>query len=137
VCKTLNNTYIVLFDGECNLCNGAVAFIIRRDPKAIFKFAPLQSDAGRALLHTEPKPADLQDTIVLIENGHAYTRSTAALRIAKRLYRLWPVLYVFIIVPRPIRNYIYNWIARNRYAWFGRKESCMIPTPELKKRFLD
>lgn len=133
----MNNNDIVLFDGECNLCNGAVTFIIGRDPKARFKFAPLQSNAGRALLHTDHKSANLQDTIVLIENGHVYTRSTAALRIAKRLHRLWPVLYIFIIVPRPIRNYIYKWIARNRYAWFGRKESCMIPTPELKQRFLN
>jgi len=133
----VDKSLIVLFDGECNLCNGAVKFIIRRDPDARFKFAPLQSDTGRMLLSSASLPADIQDTVVLIEHEQSFTQSTAALRIAKRLNRLWPLLYVFIIVPRPIRNMIYHWIARHRYAWFGRKESCMLMTPELRHRFIE
>lgn len=133
----MNDSPVILFDGVCNLCNGAVTFIIRRDPTERFMFAPLQSEAGQRLLLEARIPSDSNDTILLIEQGQAYTQSTAALRIAKRLHRPWPLLYMFIIVPRPLRNHIYKWIARHRYTWFGRTDSCMLPTPELKRRFID
>ena len=134
---------IVLFDGVCNLCNGAVTFIIDRDPDAYFRFAPLQSEAGGARLEPEPRDLvhkDLQDgdaleSIVLLEDGQRFTRSTAALRIARRLRGVWP-LYAFIVVPRPVRDRVYRWIARNRYRWFGKTDACRLPTPELARRFL-
>jgi predicted DCC family thiol-disulfide oxidoreductase YuxK len=131
------NMSIILFDGVCNLCNGAVQFIIRRDPQGHFQFAAQQSDAGEALLKQFHVQAGEAGTIILIEGGQHYTRSTAALRITKRLQGLWPLLYAAIIVPPFLRNAIYDYIARNRYRWFGRKDQCMIPTPEMKRRFLD
>jgi predicted DCC family thiol-disulfide oxidoreductase YuxK len=126
----------VLFDGECNLCNGSVQFILRRDPAGRFRFASLQSDAGRELRHQYGLHTESIDTVVLIAGDKAYTRSDAALGIARRLGGLWPVLYVGMIVPRFIRDRIYNFIARNRYRWFGKRESCYMPTPELRGRFL-
>jgi len=128
---------IVFFDGVCNLCNGAVNFIIDRDPAAYFRFAPLQSDIAHEHLEIlEGTDANL-DTIVLLEDGETYERSTAALRIARRLTGGWPLLYAFIAVPRPLRDAVYDWIAHHRYDWFGRREQCRVPTPELKSRFLE
>jgi len=127
---------VVLFDGVCNLCNASVAFILRRDPKAYFRFASLQSEAAARLLEGSPLEAKL-DSIVLLEDGAVFTQSTAALRIARRLRGAWPLLYAFIILPRFLRDPIYDWIARNRYRWFGRRESCMIPDPALKDRFFE
>jgi predicted DCC family thiol-disulfide oxidoreductase YuxK len=127
---------IVLFDGVCNLCNGAVQFIIRHDKKNIFMFASLQSEVGRKILEQYNFPLDELNSFILIENNKAYTRSTGALRVAKKLNGLWPLLYGFIIIPKFIRDSIYNWVAGNRYKWFGKKDDCMIPTPELKARFL-
>ena len=124
---------IVLFDGVCNLCNGAVRFILARDPRARFRFASLQSEAARRLLGGDP-PAE---TIVLIEAGKTHTRSTAALRIARLLRFPWPLWYGWIVVPRPLRDGVYDWVARHRYRWFGRRDTCMVPTPELRDRFLD
>lgn len=132
----MNNHGIILFDGVCNFCNDSVQFIIKRDPKAYFKFAPLQSEEGKALLAQHGLPIDAMDTIVLIENNKAYNYSTAALRVAKRLSKLWSLFYVFILVPPFIRNPIYRFIGRNRYKWFGKKESCMMPTAEIRGRFL-
>ena len=134
---------VVLFDGVCNLCNGAVTFIIDRDPDAYFRFAPLQSEAGgarlepehRDLVHKDLQHGDALESIVLLENGQHFTRSTAALRIARRLRGVWP-LYAFIVVPRPVRDRVYRWIARNRYRWFGKTDACRLPTPELARRFL-
>ncbi|CAN5908482.1 thiol-disulfide oxidoreductase DCC family protein [soil metagenome] len=127
---------VLLFDGVCNLCNGAVLFVIDRDPEGYFRFAPLQSDFAQRLLdHHGCGEADLS-SMVLLEEGRCYTRSTAALRIARRLPGLWPLLFAFIVVPRPVRDAVYDWIARNRYRWFGRTESCRIPTPALSGRFL-
>jgi predicted DCC family thiol-disulfide oxidoreductase YuxK len=127
----------VLFDGVCNLCNGAVNFIIDRDPSGYFRFAPLQSDvAERLLAETDAADATL-DTIVLVEDGTAYVRSTAALRIARRLSGPWPLFYAFLAVPRPLRDAVYDWVAAHRYRWFGRREQCRVPTPDLKARFLD
>jgi predicted DCC family thiol-disulfide oxidoreductase YuxK len=114
----------ILFDGVCNLCNGAVQFIIARDPSAQFRFAPLDSAAARSLID-EATP-----------RGQMYTRSAAALRIARRLRFPWPLLYGFIIVPRPLRDAVYDLIARHRYRWFGKRDTCMVPTPDLRSRFL-
>ncbi|HYE60862.1 MAG TPA: thiol-disulfide oxidoreductase DCC family protein [Phycisphaerales bacterium] len=128
-----NSHPVVLFDGVCNLCTSSVQFIVRRDPEGRFRFAPLQSEAARGLLgETSERP----DSIALVEGGRVYWKSTAALRIARRLGGLWRVLYVLIVVPRPVRDWVYNIIARNRYRWFGKQDACMMPTPELRARFL-
>lgn len=127
---------VLLFDGVCNLCNGAVQFILKRDPKAVFRFASLQSETGQNLLAAYQLPIEVFDTLVLIDQKQAYTRSTAALRIARRMGGCWPLLAGLLIFPLPIRDAVYNWIARNRYRWFGKRESCMMPTPALKERFL-
>lgn len=127
---------IVLVDGVCHFCQGLTKWIIKRDPEGKYHFASLQSDVAKELLVKGNLSTDSMDTFVLIENGKYYTRSTAALRLAKGLKFPYPLLYVFIIVPKFIRNAIYNWVARNRYRWFGKDEACMLPTPEIKDRFL-
>ena len=125
----------MLFDGVCNLCNASINFVIDRDAEAVFRFAPLQSDVGRALVSgCEVKG---EDSIVLVEDGRCYVRSDAALRIARRLDGAWRLLGVLRVVPRPLRDAAYRIIARNRYRWFGRQESCRLPTPDLRARFLD
>lgn len=131
----LDSDAVILFDGICNLCNGSVNFIIDRDKHNRFKFAALQSDA--AVRHLNKEPGGELDSIVLIENGTVYKRSTAALRIARRLNGFWPILYIFILVPPFIRDAFYNWIALNRYSFFGTSETCRVPTPELRDRFID
>jgi len=131
-----DNQAIILFDGVCNLCNGSVNFIIDRDRQSYFKFASLQSDEAASLLMTHALPANKLDSIVLIEGGRPYFRSTAALRVARKLSGGWPLFYIFMVIPPFIRNAIYNLIARNRYKWFGKSDTCRIPTPELKSRFL-
>lgn len=128
---------IVLFDGVCNLCNSAVQFVIKRDPNAHFRFAPLQSQTGQRLLKQFNLSTEDFNTIVIVENGKHYVRSTAGLRLMKDLNNAWPLLYGFIIVPRFIRDAVYDFISKNRYKWFGKQESCMMPTPDLKRRFLD
>lgn len=128
---------IILFDGVCNLCNGAVQFIIKRDKKNYFSFASLQSATGQKLLYEHDLSLNDFNSFILIENNKAYTRSTGALRVLKKLNGLWALLYSFIIIPPFIRNAVYNYIAKNRYKWFGKKEECMIPTPELRARFLN
>lgn len=131
-----NEHPILLFDGVCNLCNGFVQFVIKRDPEGLFRFAALQSELGQELLRVHQIPRDRMDTVVLIENGKAYVRSEVALRMAPHLGGLWPLFQVFRIFPPFIRDPFYNFIAKNRYRWFGEKDQCMIPTPELKSRFL-
>lgn len=128
---------IVLFDGVCNLCNGAINFIIKRDPGATIKFASLQGETGQKLLKKHAINTAETDSIILIEENRVSVKSTAALRISKSMNKAYPLLYGFMIVPKFIRNAVYDVIARNRYKWFGKKDSCMIPTPELKSRFLD
>jgi predicted DCC family thiol-disulfide oxidoreductase YuxK len=128
---------IVLFDGECNLCNASVIFIIARDNRKRFRFASLQSAIGRRLLEQHGLASSVRDTVVLIEGKHAFTRSTAALRIARRLRWPWPFLFALISIPRFVRDSAYALIARNRYRWFGRSPSCRLPSPELQERFLD
>lgn len=127
---------VILFDGVCNLCNGLVQFVIDRDPYARFVFAPLQGDEARRLLAARRHAGGDLGTVLLVEDGRVYDRSTACLRIARHLSGAWPLAYAFILVPRPLRDLVYGWVARNRYAWFGREESCRIPTPELRARFL-
>ena len=127
---------VILFDGDCLFCNASVQFIIKRDPYAHFQFASLQSELGQALLSKYEIPKSV-DSLVLIENDKAYIKSTAALRIVKKLDGLWHLLYLCILIPRPIRDGVYNYIANNRYRWFGKKDdSCALPSPEVRKRFL-
>jgi predicted DCC family thiol-disulfide oxidoreductase YuxK len=128
---------ILLFDGVCNLCNRSVQFVIRRDKKKKFRFAALQGRMGQQLLHQHQLPVNDMNSFVLIENGKAYTRSAAALRVLKGLGGGWKLFYAFMVLPRFLRDAVYSWIARNRYKWFGKKEECMVPTPDLKERFLD
>lgn len=127
---------VILFDGVCNLCNGAVLFIIKRDKKVKFSFASLQSTFGQNQLKKYGLSSEELSTIVLLKEGRIFTKSSAALEIAKELDGLWPAFYFFKIVPKFIRNFFYDFIAQNRYRWFGKQEACMIPTPELKARFL-
>jgi predicted DCC family thiol-disulfide oxidoreductase YuxK len=127
---------IVLFDGKCNLCNGSVKFIIKRDPATQFHFASLQSDFARKIVEEHGGNPDDLDTILLLEGDRLYNRSSAALRIAKRLRAPWPLLAVFLVIPAPLRDLVYRFIARNRYRWFGKTESCMIPTAAIRARFL-
>ena len=127
---------IVLFDGVCNLCSGSVQFILKRDKNNLFQFASLQSKPGQEYLKKFNLPADTFNSFVLVEGDNIYTRSTAALRIARNL-KGWKWLYGFRIVPKFIRDAVYNLIAKNRYRWFGKKDECWIPTPELKSRFLE
>jgi len=127
---------IILFDGVCNLCNGAVNFVIKRDSANVFKFTPLQEKQGILLLKKHAIDAQKLDSIVLIENKNVYIKSSAALRIARKLSGLWPLFFVLLIIPRFIRDGVYDFIAKNRYKWFGKKEQCMIPTPGLREKFL-
>ena len=128
---------VIMFDGVCNLCNASVNFVIDRDSDRYFRYAPLQSDAGQRFLKKHGKSVSDFDSVILDEGDRFFTQSTAALRIARKLDGAWPLLYGFIIIPPFLRNLVYNIIARNRYKWFGRKDECRIPTPELKSLFLD
>lgn len=127
---------VILFDGVCNLCNASVKFVVKRDLKKKFLFASLQSDYAAKKIAKYPQIRGV-DSIVLIMDNHIYLRSTAALHIAKHLSGLWPLLYVFILIPETVRDGFYNLIARNRYRWFGKQEYCMIPDNELKSRFIE
>ena len=130
------NQPVILFDGVCNLCNGFVQFVIKHDRRGRFKFTALQSEAGQQILNQVHFSDKSLSTVILVQNGKVYVQSTAALKILARLDGLWPLTYVAIILPAFLRNLIYTGIARNRYRWFGKQESCMVPTPELKSRFL-
>lgn len=127
---------IILFDGVCNLCNDSVKFIIKHDPKDVFQFTALQSDIGVKMVAEHGIDTTKTDSILLVDQGKIYAKSTAALKIARHLSGGYPLLYAIMIVPNFIRNWVYDIIAKNRCKWFGRKDSCMIPTPELKDKFL-
>ncbi|MBD0350840.1 MAG: thiol-disulfide oxidoreductase DCC family protein [Flavisolibacter sp.] len=127
---------IILFDGVCNFCNGMVLFIIKQDKQKVFRFAALQSEAGQRLLETYQLPRNDFDSFLLIENGKVYRSSTAGLRLYNKLPWYWMWMQVFWIVPKIFRDAVYDFIARNRYKWFGKKETCMIPTPDVRSRFL-
>ena len=128
---------LILFDGYCNLCSATVQFILKHDRKAKFRFASLQSEYGKTILQKHQLPTDSFGTFVLVEADIVFTKSTAALRIVKSLTGMWPLLYVAIIIPRFLRDAIYNLVARNRYKWFGKRDSCWMPKNEWKERFID
>jgi predicted DCC family thiol-disulfide oxidoreductase YuxK len=127
---------IVLFDGVCHLCTSTVQFIIKRDPHGYFTFASLQSEVGRTLLAKHGLQPDALDTFVLVEGSRCFTRSDAALRVAQHLSGGWALLRVLSLIPKPIRDWGYTVIARHRYQWFGRRETCMIPSRDILDRFL-
>ena len=128
--------YVVLFDGVCNLCNSSVNWIIDHDKRNEFRFASLQSDYGQQVINKFNLQGEYLNTVILVDGDRLYTRSAAVLKIAGIIGGVWGLLTVFLIVPAFIRDIVYNFIARNRYRWFGKKESCRIPTPELKSKFL-
>ncbi|HSN61148.1 MAG TPA: thiol-disulfide oxidoreductase DCC family protein [Ferruginibacter sp.] len=130
------NSPVILFDGVCNLCNGSVQFVIKHDKAGLFKFASLQSEAGQQLLKKYQLPDTNFNSFVLIQDEKAYTKSTAALMVAKQLKGVVKYLYIFSVIPTFIRDKVYNFIAQNRYSWFGKKDSCMIPSANLEARFL-
>ena len=132
-----NTSYILLFDGVCNLCTGIVNFIIKNDKKEVFRFAALQSQSGQALLKKLNLPATDFDSFILIAGDKYYTKSTAVLHVLKALGGLWEVLYVYIVFPESMRDFIYDIVARTRYRVFGKKETCLVPSPEIKDRFLE
>ncbi len=127
---------ILLFDGVCNLCSSSVQFVIERDPEAKVRFASLQSEFASRTFAELNIPGDYLDSIVLLEQGKVYYKSAAALRLCRYLNGGWPLLRVLLIVPGPLRDVVYDWVARNRYRWFGKKETCWVPTPELRQRFI-
>jgi predicted DCC family thiol-disulfide oxidoreductase YuxK len=127
---------VVLFDGVCNFCNGSVNFLIRHDRDNAFLFAPLQSPTGQALLDQYGLDKDAFSSFVVVEKEKVYTKSRAFFQLTKHLPWYWKTLQVFRIIPRFIRDAIYDWIAKNRYQWFGRKEACMIPSKEQKEKFI-
>ena len=131
-----NRHKIILFDGVCNLCNDSVKFIIKHDTKDVFRFTALQSTVGMVMVTKHGIDTSKTDSILLIDQDKIYAKSTAALKIARHLSGGYPLLYGFMIVPNFIRNWVYDIIAKNRYKWFGRKDSCMVPTAELKNKFL-
>ncbi|MGH7849497.1 MAG: thiol-disulfide oxidoreductase DCC family protein [Thermodesulfobacteriota bacterium] len=128
---------LVIFDGVCNYCCGVVNSIIRKDPGGVFRFAPFQSNSAKSILERYNYPADSLDSFVLIDEGKLYTKSEAGLRVQKLLGGIHKLLYAFIAVPAPVRDAVYDYIARNRYKWYGKKEECMIPDPEIRSRFLE
>ncbi|HJW17836.1 MAG TPA: thiol-disulfide oxidoreductase DCC family protein [Flavisolibacter sp.] len=127
---------VILFDGVCNLCNGAIKFVLRHDKKGIFRFASLQSEAGKRLLATHDLDAREMNSFFLIERGKVYKKSAAALKVVNYFAWYWKELQILRIVPYFLRDAIYDFIAANRYKWFGKRDQCMVPTPDLQKRFL-
>ncbi|WP_066051204.1 thiol-disulfide oxidoreductase DCC family protein [Robertmurraya korlensis] len=127
--------HIVLFDGECNFCDRSVQFIIKRDKEAVFKFTSLQSDIGQEITRKHQVPGDI-DSIIVVKDDKYYIKSAAALQICKHLSGGWKLLFVLSIIPKPIRDNFYDILAKNRYKWFGKNDRCMIPSPEIRNRFL-
>ena len=127
---------IVLFDGVCNFCNGSVNFMIEHDRAGYFKFAPLQSAIGEDLVAKHGIDTAETDSVILIEDNNAYTHSTAALKIARHLDGIWSWAHAFIVIPRVLRDPFYKAFAKHRYRLFGKRDACMMPTPEIKARFL-
>jgi len=127
---------VILFDGVCNLCNGFVQTTISIDPQGKFQFAALQSEFGQEVMDKASLPVNELNTVILYDDGKIFTHSDVPLEICRRLGGVWSLFLVFKLIPRALRNRLYDWVASNRYRWFGKSESCMIPTPELRKRFL-
>jgi predicted DCC family thiol-disulfide oxidoreductase YuxK len=128
---------VILFDGVCNLCSSVVRFVIRHDKKDLFRFASLQSDFGQTVLKDHHLDPATFNSFILFQHDKIYSKSTAALMVAKQFSGVWPILYYFIVVPPFIRNAVYDYVAANRYKWFGKKEECWVPTPELHKKFFN
>ena len=128
---------IILFDGVCNFCDASVNFVIKRDRRGYFRFAPLQEPKGAEIARRYGVDPERLDTFVLIENGRAYRKSGGALRVTRRLGGVYPLAFAIIAVPPVIRDFFYDWFARHRYRWFGKREECMVPSEEVKARFLD
>ncbi len=135
--KKTPNQPIIFFDGVCNLCNSSVQFVIKHDTQKKFTFASLQSDAAKEILLQFGEKNYQLDSIILIDSNEMYSKSSAVLRVLKLLGGFYSLLYLFIIIPKPFRDWLYNYVARNRYKWYGKRESCMIPSEKLKNRFLD
>ncbi|HLP94686.1 MAG TPA: DCC1-like thiol-disulfide oxidoreductase family protein [Saprospiraceae bacterium] len=131
-----NEHPVLLFDGVCNLCNASVQWVLLRDKKGLFRFAALQSEVGQHLLKARGMSGETLDSVVVVSGGRVLTHSDAPLEVARLLGGGWSLLYIFRWIPRSIRDGIYRFIARNRYRWFGKQESCMLPRPEWKERFL-
>ncbi|GBF18999.1 MULTISPECIES: thiol-disulfide oxidoreductase DCC family protein [Arenibacter] len=135
--EMIENNKIILFDGVCNLCNSSVQYVIRRDKSNAYRFAALQSEIGKKLVEQRGIDTSQIDSIILIEPGVAYyTKSTAALKIARSFGGVWQLTSVFEWIPEKIRDWVYDYIAKNRYKWYGKKEVCMVPSPENNERFL-
>ena len=132
----VNLSPIILFDGVCNFCNAGINFIIKQDKHKVFRFAALQSAAGQRLLSQYNLPNNEFESFVLIDNGKVYQKSAAGIKVYGKLPWYWKWTQVFWLAPKFIRDAVYNWIARNRYKWFGKKEQCMMPTPGVKQRFM-
>ncbi|UIN49465.1 thiol-disulfide oxidoreductase DCC family protein [Bacillus safensis] len=128
--------HLILFDGVCNVCSGAVQFVIKRDPNERMMFASLQSDTGQRILKENGLPLDEFNSFIYIEKGTLYTKSTGILKAARHLKGIYRWSFLLLSIPRPIRDWFYQLIAKNRYKWFGQKTSCMMPTPDIQKRFL-
>ena len=128
---------ILFFDGVCNLCSGFVQFVIERDPESKFRFASLQSGTGQKVLRDNKLSETNLSTVILLKDGKYFTHSDVALEMSRDMGGLWTFFYVFKIIPKTLRDKIYDWVATNRYKWFGEKESCWLPTPELQARFLN
>lgn len=128
--------HLVLFDGVCNLCNAGVQFILRHDRRGIFSFAPIQSELGQKIFRAQGLDPDNLQTFLVVSDGRVLLRSDAAIEVARQFGGAWRLLAGFQIIPRALRDWLYSLLARNRYRLFGRREACMIPTPEVRKRFL-
>lgn len=128
---------IILFDGVCHLCAWSVQFIIKRDPQSIFRFTALQSESGKRIMRQHGLDETALNSFILVEDGHAWSESNAALRVCKHLPWPWRWLPLFLLIPCVLRDPVYRFIARNRYRWFGKSEACMMPTPEMRARFLE
>lgn len=135
--STIPTNPVILFDGVCNLCNGSVQKIIAADPQQQFRFASLQGSFGQQILKQFHLPPSELSSFILLENNQIFTKSTGALKVARKLSGAWPLLYALILVPRFIRDGVYSIIARNRYKWFGKKESCMVPHAALQDLFYE
>ncbi len=127
---------VLLFDGVCNLCNASVQWVLLHDRKGIFQFAALQSETGQNLLRKWGRPTHDFDSVVLVDGDRLLLHSDVPLEIVRRIGGAWQVLYVFKIIPRPLRDAVYRWVARNRFRWFGRRAECMLPRKEWKERFI-
>lgn len=131
------NYKIVLFDGECNLCDRSINFIIAKDKKDAFRFATIQSDAGRSLLEQYQLDLNTSDSVLLIDKNRLFEKSTALLKIIRSLSGAYPLLYILIFLPKCFRDLFYDLVAKNRYKWFGKKDSCVIPRTDIEYKFLN